>query len=524
MNLIEKIASSPHKGELEKFLNDLIEALDVSTSKYKEAENHYKSVGEWLGKDGTVLSSYMPKIYAQGSFALGTVIKPVEDGDYDIDAVCLLEKPPQDITQQRLKELVGERLKSHEKYKKMLDPSMGGRRCWTLNYSDSSKFHMDILPAIPDDSQWLIGLGINKEIAEKSICITDKTTWDESNYWPRSNPHGYLLWFNSRMVVIYNKLQEEFKKKANVQDVPSYQISTPLQNTIKILKKHRDVIYENDDHKPISIIITTLAAKAYDNQEFLVDSLVSIISKMKELVEIRGKEWWVENPVNPQENFADKWNETPEKKDLFFCWIERVEKGILDLISDLDSENNEISFLSKFDNYLTENYGISTADYVSKKRIKIKNIEFSSSLELSEETDSVLSYYNHVQQINVISYDLVSSVSVLTHVTRKGFQDVRYFSKGPIVCDKGCNLSFRAIVDKVESPFSVQWQVVNTGKEATVANALRGGFYLGYGKKGLHHKESTLYSGIHWVECFIIKNGICKARSGKIKIRILKDY
>jgi hypothetical protein len=54
----------------------------------------------------------------------------------------------------------------------MLDKE--GRRCWTLNYADGAKFHMDILPAIPDDYSWLIQLGVPDDFAQHAICITDK--------------------------------------------------------------------------------------------------------------------------------------------------------------------------------------------------------------------------------------------------------------------------------------------------------------------------------------------------------------
>ena len=82
--------------------------------------------------------------------------------------------------------------------------------------------------------------------------------------------------------------------------------------------------------------------------------------------------------------------------------------------------------------------------------------------------------------------------------------------------DEGASTNFPA-------PFQVYWQVVNTGKEAEHARQLRGEIVLSKtaGVGGLTQKEFTSYTGIHWVECFIVKNSVCVARSGEFVVRIV---
>ena len=74
-------------------LVNIAEDLDIPPGKYKEAVERYTSVGQWLeggtypGTDG------VPAIYVQGSFRLGTVVRPYKqwrDADYDIDLACEL--------------------------------------------------------------------------------------------------------------------------------------------------------------------------------------------------------------------------------------------------------------------------------------------------------------------------------------------------------------------------------------------------------------------------------------------------
>jgi hypothetical protein len=74
-------------------------------------------------------------------------------------------------------------------------------------------------------------------------------------------------------------------------------------------------------------------------------------------------------------------------------------------------------------------------------------------------------------------------------------------------------------VTNVPKPYKVFWQVVNTGAEARNANQLRGDFYDS-DKSGRQREEDTAYTGMHWVECFIIKDDVCVARSGEFVVNI----
>lgn len=82
--------------------------------------------------------------------ALGTAIRPQnEDDDVDVDMICEVHSIA-GWTQKKLKNAVGERLKSREIYRRLLDEE--GTRCWKLRYRQNSdraadKYHVDILPA-----------------------------------------------------------------------------------------------------------------------------------------------------------------------------------------------------------------------------------------------------------------------------------------------------------------------------------------------------------------------------------------
>ena len=361
------------RKRLHQILTDLAEELDVTPSKYREAKEHYDAVGTWLGEDDSELACYEPSIYPQGSFALGTAVKPLGDEEYDVDAVCLLQLRPDQVTQKQLKDLVGDRLKHPQsRYKHMIDPQDGGRRCWTIRYAAASKFHLDVLPAIPDDHAWLLALGVPEELAKTAICLTDRKTWsDPYSEWPRSNPKGYIAWFKDRMRVSLEeaKRSRAMEIRAEVVEIEDFDVRTPLQRLIQILKRHRDVRFNDDEDKPISIIITTLAAQAYNNEADLAEAVLDVVPRMRGYIRKHGSGWRVQNPVNPEENFADKWTEEPRKAQLFFAWLGAIEREYKELLTDQG--------FATIGDYLREAFGKRDAEAVMAKQPDQKPLQVS---------------------------------------------------------------------------------------------------------------------------------------------------
>lgn len=321
--------------QAETYLEGLVETLAVSDARYEQAERSYKSLGDWLCRPESSVREYGPKVYIQGSFGLGTTIRPISDEeDYDVDSVCEFEHlTSSHLTQKHLKELLGAEIAAYHRAQNMTKPIREGRRCWVLNYADGAQFHMDVVPALPNGTRQRVLLesrGLDARFAATAIGITDNehAAYEVlSNDWPRSNPKGYIQWFRSRMTVQFEKRRRILAEaaKASVEDIPEYRVRTPLQNAIMILKRHRDMRYEGDPcDKPISIIITTLAAHAYNGEDNIGDALMSILSNMESAIIYQNGKYLIPNPSDPTENFADKWEEFPERATTFFAWLEQA--------------------------------------------------------------------------------------------------------------------------------------------------------------------------------------------------------
>lgn len=292
---------------LSMLLGGAVEVLDISPDLYEDAKNRYEEVGDWLSDHG----SPGLEIYPQGSFRLGTVVRPsTATGEYDIDLVCLLPLQRESTTQERLKQRVGDQLAAYMRWKREQGHDDGPtelisrRRCWTLVYPG---FHLDVLPSIPDDEQPHTG-----------ILLTDK----ELREWQHSNPIGYAEWFRRRTELARVIIE---KRNANVAPVPDWQFRTPLQRVVQILKWHCMIMFKDDlDSRPPSILITTLAGRAYVGQEDLFTATRSVLEGMPRYIEDRRGEWWVGNPAHREENFTDKWNEYPERRKAFYGWLDEI--------------------------------------------------------------------------------------------------------------------------------------------------------------------------------------------------------
>lgn len=361
--LKEEILNSEKINEM---YEEIADELNISDAVFDSANRSYKALGEYLDNN---LEGYKVVIFPQGSTNLGTLIKPVDKSDdYDLDAVCKVYHDfdsPED-----LKNLIGDVLKNSDRYSKLLVKEEG-KRCWTLKYSDDANFHMDILPSMP-----------NSEENNNSIIITHKE--DGKYTFMVSNPEDYAAWFDKLQEkerrILFEREKREFS--ATVEDLRKYKIRTTLQKTIQILKRHRDIKYRNasqeeKDNKPISIIITTLVGYLYTGDETILDLICKFVNDFHEYVEIdeNGK-YIIRNPINEEENFADKWAIYPQRKEAFYSWVEDLKKDLITnnfmIFDDLVDKGNHLK--SIFGSFVIESVFEKRAKTMGKKYIKTESI------------------------------------------------------------------------------------------------------------------------------------------------------
>ncbi|MFY9071751.1 nucleotidyltransferase [Aliarcobacter butzleri] len=511
----------------EDILNDLVESLEISSKVQEKAENRYKSLGDWLDRESSSLKKYEPQIYSQGSIRLGTVIRPLnEDGEYDLDSVCVLKKlNVSQLSQKKLKELIGIEIKAYVKANNFNNDMKEGKRCFTIEYADEEQFHMDILPSVPDEEGFISYLNEN-HISDYShlhtddaISITDNTlaNYDSIDmYWNKSNPIGYSKWFavqcNKSKSRIFNKM---ISLSENVEELPIFTNKSILQKVIMILKCHRDNMYkENSDIKPISIIITTLAAEAYDGSDTLSEALNIIISNMEDYIEYNDGICKIRNPVNPIENFADKWETEPVKQKEFFAWLKILKQDFAYLNSNLT-----VSSLLESKAHLQNRFGSRVINQIFEKN----QILSESNKKVKENLLSLA----HVKKPNWFM-NLIGGKNSRIYITCKANRaswSMKSISSNEQL-DKNWDLLFTVHFPKElkQKGLKYYWQVANSGSEAISANCLRGDIIdsdmTTSNKGGKTWKEYTAYSGYHFVRCFLVLNGQCIGQSEPFLVNI----
>lgn len=490
--------TTKYTNQLSQILEDAAQTLDIPEHAFEDALLKFEDIKDHLIADDSNLRQYDIHIYPQGSFRLGTVVRPLgREGEYDIDLVCRLGIQKENTTQAELKQKVGARLKERADINEILTER---RRCWMLDYPDAQDFpafHLDVLPAIPN------GTG-----NATAILLTDK----ELVRWQHSDPIEYANWFQERMAesLQLTRIALAEKKSVQVDMVEDYEVRTPLQRVVQILKRHRDVYFSTQDEiKPISIIITTLAAQAFRNEQTLAEALQGALERIPGLIERRDGEWWIQNPVNEAENFADKWNEDDNRRIAFFKWLEHLSSDVRQLLEG----NSEVS-ASEF---VTRSLGGAT----SVQRVVFG--ERTPSYLPATLTAAPLASTAHAIDPSThfhMAIDPAARVTVSADVflRRTSFKRLRALTKTANLAP-GAWIRFRAKTNV--SYAHIEWQVTNTGSVAANNNQLRGKFYQSDGASTFERWEHTDYYGTHIVEAFVIApSGRCVARSGQILVPI----
>ncbi len=344
----------------DRILEEIAGAIEIPDSAYETAEARYQDLGRWFGRSDSKSSKFNPHISVQGSFRLGTVNRPLNGEEtYDLDLVCNLERGiyKNAVTQEQLKRLVGLDIESYRAARRIEEEKKEKHRCWRLEYADEMRFHMDILPCIPEGMERrallrevMVRAGtpedLAKGVANLSVSITD----DRDPYfrlltdtWPISNPIGFARWFESRMKLATMLLEKRLleARAARIDDLPAFRWKTPLQRAVQLMKRHRDILFAgNCELKPVSNVLTTLAGLAYRGETSLAETLDRCLDEMEGLVNRQAPH--VPNPVNPDEDFADKWDtqegQAKRLEENFWAWLAQAKADFKSIITSFDPD------------------------------------------------------------------------------------------------------------------------------------------------------------------------------------------
>ena len=249
-----------HNKYFEDFLKN---EVNLNDTRLNNLNDKVRAVREFLSQN---LDSF-EKVEQQGSYALRTIIKPVQDGqEYDADILLFmkydqLKKP---------KEYIDELRKCLRRKKVYDEMAKRNTRCVTLEYAGD--FHLDIVPCIekPDGSKYVCNYQTD-ELEE-----TDGT--------------GYRDWLNDKTRITSGNLKR-------------------VTRLLKFLRDHKRTFTAK------SILLTTLIGDAvrgeYDAENFnsVALALKTVANRMNEFLQANPTMPTIPNPVLSSEDFNRHWDE-----------------------------------------------------------------------------------------------------------------------------------------------------------------------------------------------------------------------
>lgn len=359
--------------ERQKDILKLIAQLDITPTMYRNTVEKYHAIADFLDDCGIEAD-----MYPQGSFAFGTVVRPSAkdpDANYDLDFICQLKMDRDQIAPSELRRRIENALTSSNRYGGKLEVC---EECFTIQYADINGvgFTIDIVPAVDEslaNKLALMSKSNRSDLISSAIAIPRHN--GERNYsWLTNNPKGFKRWFDEINTPFLIARRDENRRAifeanqrafSSVEEIPVALERSALQRVIQILKYHRDTYYakrlNGDDLKPISAILNTLAAGIAKSTDPSLDvfSLLSYVldelniyaehmqmrSDMfrqlygsRAVISHNDGKWVIQNPADPGDNLADKWNANPAIPQVFFNWVSICRNDLIKSLSLPDAQ------------------------------------------------------------------------------------------------------------------------------------------------------------------------------------------
>jgi hypothetical protein len=293
----------------------LCSILQLNSTQFLLAENHYHAICDWLDRDESPLKRFHPELYPQGSVALGTTVKPQLGEEYDVDLVCELAVDPNSVPRPVvLLDLIEKRMRESEIYRSRLERK---RRCLRVNYEHN--FHLDILPACPDP-----GSGPN------CLVVPDR----DDVCWRASNPKGFIKWFKTKGA-LRPPSRSDGRAMAKDATAPLPQPETAeqkntLQLSVQLFKRWRDIHYANNGElAPVSIVLTTLMGDHYYGEQSVSLNLANSVQSIIDSLPTVGR-LVVVNPSHVQEDISERW-EDPKAYAAFVVGLHEFRRQMSEL-------------------------------------------------------------------------------------------------------------------------------------------------------------------------------------------------
>lgn len=426
-------------------------------------------------------SDWKPRIRGfeeQGSWAHGTIIRPVEGGEFDADLLVMVD-PVEGWTAADYVEELGRVFTESGTY---ADKTKVWDYCVTITYAGQRR--IDLAPCV-------VGRRWEGQI---EVC-------NRKGDFERSEPVAYTAWLKERN---------------------TYSGSNSFRKVTRLLKYLRDI---KTRFTCPSVLLTTLIGYRIewmqkDSPEFadVPTTLQTLMGRLDDWLQQRPYKPEVRNPKLDTEDFGTLW-ETQEQYANFRTVINRYRRWIDEAFAMEGRQESITAWQRVFgDEFAKGDVVKAAADSMSEGAARVRSLMSSTAAHLSEIVDvvknfglsvlpAVFSRPPHIKEPTWRQLPQLAEAGVIaewrpTAGTSTQGQVTRV---GEALPARG-GLHFRATVNggqRIPDGFQVQWRITNTGAVALAKGAGRGGFETENRADG--RWEELQYRGIHMAEAFVIR-------------------
>ena len=420
-------------------------------------------------------SNFSPKILdfaAHGSWAHGTIIKPLSGDEFDADLLVFIEP----VIGWEAKDYVnklGAFFDQHNTYK---DKARRYSHCVTIEYAGEKR--IDIAPCVKG------------RLHQDSYEVCNRIV----NEFEVSSPLAYTNWVNGRNAV------------AGGND---------LKKVTRLLKYLRDI--KTNFTCPSFLFTTLVGSHIFDLDKgtpAFADTptcLKTVVGRLDDWLQQNPSVPEIRNPVLWSENQSRVWDQTQysnfrDKINLYRGWIDdaydepdRNESiGKWQRVFGGAFAANEAKEAGRVSESVVKSTTLILADHI---RDLVDLVKVKGRAALPARFVSLPYVQRPTWRTAPQQYTVKVSANLL--MSRNGSQIRVVSSLEPL--QMGRAVRFTA-TNNVGLPFSngfkIEWRVTNTDKAAYEANALRGDFYRS--DSGASRTEELSYRGVHFVEAFLI--------------------
>jgi hypothetical protein len=452
-----------------KFLSN----IEPSDKAVKYAQDAHKHIRDCLKKDEKF------KGYVEGSFLYGSYRRHTAVGDIkDVDIVVLTNFDPFDkenTPQSVLRKLKAALARCYD------DPENPQYQRRSIRIDDP----------LPDEPEVTMTLDIIPAVAvngdETALMVPDR----EVKKWVWSHPKGHL----------------EYTTQLNKPEVSNGRF-VPLVKMLKWWWKYQSSVRqpEVERPKPKGFWIEILTGKHLDcTKQAWADHFIAVLEQISSEYSDVEKAPKLPDPGLPDENIK-----TSMTVDEFGLFMETVNET-LELAYQARAEEDKLESSKLWREIFGDEFPLYDEEETEQSQKEARSTPLA----------------NTFHQLPLIWPEgLLGTYRVrIDAYVYFGGRRLGGLNSNGRVLSSGLDLQYFAWTN-VPKPYLVFWQVVNTGKHAEQTRGLRGEFFKGKVKDGspfsdpLVNWEHTHYTGKHWIQCFIIKDGKCVARSKRFYVTI----